>query len=373
MKLFQLPNELLQIISDELPRSSIARLCNTCSQGYQLFLPTLYRHLELGHRTQIKQLEQGLQKNHYLKETIKTYTQSLTLMCRQGGNSHWLIISLVEQLPNVRHLFFRDFLALPVSKVRQMLAILPCVIHLDFQYCNLTYQTSMISNPAISSTSLKELSLQWTDFSTEAIRHLFEFTPKLSRVSLGANHNRMTLANDSALRALTQHCKQIKDLSVSLQQIKEASMCHVIQQYGSQLEYLSIRCESQATLSTIALHTRCLQQLTLRCSNYTGYNNVLNVLLACHSLSRLEMVGWPLHNVPSIVLDQIRCRQQLPTNTITTLSPSSTRRLLSLSFPSSSSSSSSSNSNTTLYIEDIKRTVALDEHDLQEIRQYIDF
>jgi hypothetical protein len=367
MKLLELPNELLQLISDRLPRSSIARLCNTCSQGYQLFLPTLYRHVELGHRTQIKQLEQGLQKNLYLKETVKIHTQKLTLKCRQGGNSHWLIISLFEQLPNVKRLYFRDFLPLSVAKVRQVLATLPRITHLDFQYCDLTYQATS-SNTAKPSTSLKELSMLWTDFTTEAIRQLLDFTPNLTRVSLGANHNRKPLANDSALKVLTQHCTQVKDLSVSLQQVKEASLCQVIQQYGAQLEHLSIRCEGNDTLSTIAWCTPRLQRLTIRCSDYTGYNTVLNVLQACLSLTRLEMVSWPLHDVPSIVLDQIRYRQQSLT---TTLSPSSTRRRL-LSPSSSSTSSSSSNSITTSYIEVIKRTVALDKQDLQQIRRFID-
>jgi hypothetical protein len=365
MKLLQLPNELLQMISDRLPRSSIARLCNTCSQGYQLFLPTLYRHLELGHRTQIKQLQQGLQKNLYLQETVKTYTQTLTLQCCQGGNSHWLIISLFEQLPNVKRLYFRDFLALSVVKVRQVLAALPRIIHLDFQYCDLTHQSITTFIP--SAVSLKEISMLWTDFSTEAIRQLLEYTPNLTRVSLGANHNRKPLANDSALKILTQHCTQVKDLSVSLQQVKEDSMCQVIQQYGSQLEHLSIRCEGNDTLSAIAQYTPRLQQLTIRCSNYTGYNSVLNVLQACQSLTRLEMVSWPLHDVPSVVLDQIRGREQPLTATL-----SSARR--SLSHPSSfySSSSSSPSPSSISYIEGVKRTVALDTQDLEEIRRFID-
>ncbi|KAF1805901.1 hypothetical protein FB192DRAFT_1276306 [Mucor lusitanicus] len=275
--------------------------------GYQLFLPRLYRHVELGHRTHIKQLEQGLQTNTYLKETVKAHTQILTLKCRQGGNSHWLIISLFEQLPNVRRLCFRDFLALSVQKVRQVLLTLPRLTHLDFQYCELTASPTIKPMAVCHLPNLKNLHFLWTDFSADAIRQLFSFTPSLNRVVLGANHNRKAMANDAALQCLTQHCTQIKDLSISLQQVKEASLCQVIQVYGSQLQHLSIRCEGNDTLWAISQHTKQLRQLVLRCSNYTGgYHSVMNVLQDCRSLQHLEMVSWPLHDVPSIVLDQIR-------------------------------------------------------------------
>ncbi|KAL9548029.1 hypothetical protein PS6_006830 [Mucor atramentarius] len=346
MQLFQLPNELLQMISSHLPRQSIARLCSTSIAGYQLFLPRLYRHVELGHRNQIRQLEQGLQTNAYLKET--------------GGNSHWLIISLFEQLPNIRRLCFRDFLALSLQKVRQVLLTLPRLTHLDFQYCELTASTASTIATAKSLSichlpNLKNLNLLWTDFSADAIRQLFSLTPNLNRVTLGANHNRKAMANDAALQCLTEHCTQVKDLSISLQQVKEASLCQVIEVYGSQLQHLSIRCEGNDTLWAISQHTKQLRQLIIRCSNYTGgYHSVMNVLQDCRSLQHLEMVSWPLHDVPSIVLDQIRHKAsnivKLSSTTLTApVTPTSTT--------------------TTSYIEGIKRTVALDKQDLQEIRR----
>lgn len=343
MKLINLPNELLQIITSHLPRESVSRLCLTCTEGYQLFLPTLYRHIELGHRTQIKQLEQGLKRNSFLKETVKEHTHILTLKSRQGGNSPWLIISLFEQLPNIKQLLFRDFLSLPVKRVNQVLGTLPGLERLHFQYCDL------ISNPQEGDEDTKqilcnlvELNLMWTDFSADAIRQLVLITPNLNRVVLGANHNRKRLANDAALGILTKYCRNIKDLSISLQQIKETSICQVIQTYGSQLEKLSIRCEGNETIRTISHYTKKLQQLVIRC-NYTGYNNVMNILEECQYLTHLEMVSWPLQDVPSIVLDQIRCRH--------------------------TNSSSFIAAPTSLYIEGIKRTVALDRQDLQEIRR----
>lgn len=362
MKLFQLPNELLQTISNHLPRQSIARLCSTSMAGYQLFLPKLYRHIELGHRTQIKQLEQGLQRNLYLKETVKAHTQILTLKCRQGGNSHWLIISLFEQLPNIKRLYFRDFLALSVQKVRQVLSTLPRLTHLDFQYCELTTTTATISTAIDSKChfpNLTNLNLLWTDFSADAIRQLFSYTPKLNRVILGANHNRKPMANDAALQLLTSNCAHVKDLSISLQQIKEASLCQVIQMYGPQLQHLSIRCEGNDTLWAISQFTKQLRQLVIRCSNYTGgYHSVMNVLQDCRSLQHLEMVSWPLHDVPSIVLDQIRFRTSNVVKVSSTVTATAT-----------ATAAVAISSTTTSYIEGIKRTVALDKQDLQEIRR----
>ncbi|KAI9361439.1 hypothetical protein BD770DRAFT_383412 [Pilaira anomala] len=350
MNLINLPNELLQIITNYLPQQSVSRLCLTCTQGYQLFLPKLYRHIELGHRTQTRQLELGLIRNSFLKETVKEYTQSLTLNSRQGGNSHWSILSLFEQLPKIKHLQFRDFLTLSVTKVNQVLNILPRLEKLDFSYCDLTTNHSKDeqeeeeqgTKKQMVCNNLVELNLIWTDFSADAIRQLVLITPNLNRVILGANHNRHRLANDESLLILTNHCQTIKDLSISLQQVKESSICQLIRSYGPQLETLSIRCEGNETIQTISQYTKRLQQLTIRCNN-SGYNNVMNILEQCQFLTHLEMVSWPLQDVPSIVLDQIRCRQDTSASFIA--------------------------APTSLYIEGIKRTVALDRQDLQEIRR----
>lgn len=345
MKLFDLPREIIQIISNYLTRQSICRLCSTCTSGYQLLLPILYKHVELGNRTQIKQLEQGLLSNELLKETVKEYTQILTLKCRQGGNSHWFVISLFEQLPNIKKLYFRDFLSLSIHKVKQVLLCLPRLHHLDFQYCELT-ATALPALPTQQLPKIKEINLLWTDFSTEAIRQLFCFAPSLSRISLGANHNRKPLANDTALKCLIENCPDIRWLSISLQQVKESSVCQVIQQYGSQLDYLAIRCEGNTTLKMISQHNKQLQKLVIRCNNYTGYQSFIinHILQECRYLNHLEMISWPIHDVPSIILDQINYRKD-------TLS------------------STSHMNNPSHFIEGIKRNVALDKHDLQEIRK----
>ncbi|KAI7891127.1 uncharacterized protein EV154DRAFT_420916 [Mucor mucedo] len=333
------------MITNHLPRQSISRLCLTCTQGYGLFLPTLYRHLELGHRTQIKQLAQGLIRNRFLKETVQQHTHILTLSCRQGGNSHDLIILLFNQLPNIKQLYFRDFLNLSVQRIVNVLHRLPNLTLLDFSYCDLK-ESEEEEEELVVLEGITTLNLVWTDFSTAAIRQLWMMTPNLTRVHLGANHNRQKLTNDTALIALTESCPRINDLEVSLQQVQEDSICKLIQTYGSQLERLSVRCEGNDTLRSIAHHTQSLQQLILRC-NYSGYYNhhVMHIFQQCQSLTHLEMVSWPLQDVPTIVLDQLRYRH-IETSTSS-----------SISAPTSS------------YIEGIKRTVALDRLDLQEIRR----
>ncbi|KAI9482765.1 MAG: hypothetical protein EXX96DRAFT_555537 [Benjaminiella poitrasii] len=395
MKLLELPNELLQTMSKFLPRQTIATLCQTSRTGYQLFLPTLYSHIELGHRTQIKQLEQGLLQNAFLRQTLRAHTHTLTLKCRQGGNNsshYWLFIIstlFVKQLlPNVRQLCFRDFLALSVHKVRRVLLTLPRLSQLHFQYCNLIthnnddrekeqemavlssslgQQSSVSTNKA--SEHLVELNFIWTDFTVDAIQQLLQSMPNLGRVVLGANHNRKPQANDSALHLLTEHCQHIQDLSVSLQQVKEGSLCRVIQSYGPQLRHLSIRCEGSDTLGAISRYTKQLQHLIIRCCNSEGHAtaagfHVMQLLQTCRHLDHLEMVSWPLHDVPSVVLNQIKCKSGTSSSSTYVATPSSSsvngnHRQYHYCSPHSSSS----------FIEGVKRTVALDRQDLQEIRR----
>ncbi|KAI8885971.1 hypothetical protein K501DRAFT_244933 [Backusella circina FSU 941] len=329
MRLLYLPNELQDVVLKHLTQKSIGQLCLMCKSSYQLYLPALYHHVELGHRTQIKQLESGLETNAFLKETTTKYTQILTLKCRQGGSSH--LVSLFRQLPNIRQLHFRDFLALSINKVRQLVFTLPRLTLLDFQYCELISSDNVITkndsddkrtmeNKTHSSSSsnnkrrvtyhphLQSLQLMWTDFSREAIRQLFHTAPNITMILLGANHNRTPTANDAALQLLKKYCHSIKHLSISLQQIKEASLCDLVREYNTQLETLSIRCgDGDHTLTTISNYATNIKHLTIRRSHQTDLNVIMVVLLQkCRRLTRLEMVSWPIQDVPTVVLDQIR-------------------------------------------------------------------
>ncbi|KAI8380013.1 hypothetical protein EDC96DRAFT_492642 [Choanephora cucurbitarum] len=347
MRFLEIPNEIISLILAYLPKSSKGKLCLTCVRGYQLFLPFLYQHIEIGHRTQLKQLELGFSNNTYLLRTAQLYTQAITLKCKQGGNSHWLAAWLFGQLPNVRQLYFCDFHALSVCKVRHMLCIMPQLVSLHFEYCDLVATNNAYTkeNHQKPTFQIRELSLLWTDFSTEALQQLLSHLPRLDCAVLSANHNRYQFANDASLQILTTVCPDIRKLSISLQQVKENSLCQAIRHYGSQLEHLSIRCQGNETLQAISACTKQLKHLVLRCNNPTGSDSVIHVLQQCQSLIHFEMISWPLHDMPRIVLDQLLVRDG---------------HTMKLPHPSPPALS---------FLENMKRTVALDKQDLQKIRR----
>lgn len=323
MNLIYLPKELLESISNHLPRNYLANLCLTCKLGYQLFLPILYKHIILSHRTQIKQLEQGLLNNYYLRQAANEYTQVVTLKCRQGGNEHYWK-SIFIHLPNTRQLYFRDYISLSVTKIHHILSFVPKVNLLDIQYCDLitnTGSTIEIFN------NITELNLLWTDFSLDAIKQLFQSIPQLVTVNLGANHNRKPLENDLALQVMSEVCPNIERLSVSLQQVSENTLCRLLTVYGYQLTLLSIRCEGTQVIKRISQCAKRLQHLVIRHSG-CNKNDITDILRECESLSHFAMVSWPIQEVPSVVLGRMRDQ-----------------------------------------VEGIRKTFALDRNDLEEIRR----
>ncbi|KAG1203987.1 hypothetical protein G6F70_000894 [Rhizopus microsporus] len=291
MRLIQLPKELIKKVAQYLSREYIAQLCLTCKLGYQIFLPILYKHIVLGHRIQIRQLEQGFRRNSYLRQVARQNTQAVTLKCRQGGNDHyWKLI--FSQLPKARQLYIRDYMALSVNKIQHILSTLPQVNLLDIQYCELVQSQDEEDNN-LTFDHITNLNLMWTDFTVEAIERLFRCVPNLINVNLGANHNRKPLSNDTALQIMQTSCLHIRQLSVSLQQVKETTLCQAVMTYGPQLEQLSIRCEGSKTIKTISQHATHLQRLVIRHSG-CNYNDVTNILKECESLNHLEMVSWPV-------------------------------------------------------------------------------
>ncbi|KAI8888285.1 hypothetical protein K501DRAFT_173506 [Backusella circina FSU 941] len=171
-----------------------------------------------------------------------------------------------------------------MAKVRLFLKI-PTVTQALLHYCHLT-QTE--NKTAVFPSSLKSLELKWTDFSPESIRQLLELTPNLTRIELGANHNKTKMSNDWALCYLKQYCLIIQHLSISLQQVKEESICDLIKQYADQLETLQIRSD-HLTLKTTALYASQLKQLNLR-----GAEQEMLVLLEkCKLLNGLkDAIEW---------------------------------------------------------------------------------
>ncbi|KAI9259330.1 hypothetical protein BY458DRAFT_517484 [Sporodiniella umbellata] len=323
MRLIRLPKELLIEIAKYLSRESVGYLCLLSQESYQIFLPLLYKHVTLGHRTQMKQLGLGLQQNRFLQKTMRESTEKMTLCFRQGGNEiFWK--SIFENAPNTRTLCFRDYPSLSIQKLHQALGAMTQLTHLEFEYCGLVHA----GDRKLAFDHIKQLHLTWTDFTIEAAKGLLGALPGLEHLVLRANHNRRRMDNDLALQALPQTCPKLKTLAISLQQIRESTLCHLLVFYGPTLESLKIRCEGQKVLKLIAHHARRLQHLTIKHSE-SDQKDITTILRNCKSLISFKMVSWPVHQVPTIVLQHV---QQSP-------------------------------------LEDIRKTFALNTDDLQVIRR----
>ncbi|KAI8374364.1 uncharacterized protein BYT42DRAFT_477000, partial [Radiomyces spectabilis] len=197
--------------------------------------------------------------------------------------------------------------ALSVDKVRQLARILPEIRHMNFRYCTLTMDKAGPSEDTdddnLCFTKVTHLSLFWTDFSDKSISELLRGLPHLQTVDLGANHNKVPRANDTALEALRANCPLVTHLSVALQQVKEQTLCEAIMQYGHQLKSLSIRCDSVQSLRTVAAHATHVEKLKVSAAGNDQEDEgaVIGVLRQCHRLVRLEMVCWMIQDVPGIV------------------------------------------------------------------------
>ncbi|KAG2219383.1 hypothetical protein INT45_006091 [Circinella minor] len=299
--LLQLPQELLQLVFVMLPRQSLARFSQTCHLAYDLTSPTLYSHLQIGFRTHVRQLEEGIQRNNKLKEIMQTHTRNLTLK-NHASNNLWLARDFADLLTatyNVRVLTLSNFDSLSVDYLSRLAAVLPNIECLELHYCNLTHEslfnqheqqnpasTTFLSRRSSSSTSLlslsntsssttalfsntRRLNFCWTDFSEAAVSSLFKRLPYLECVDLGANRNRVIGANTTAIKSLTEHCACIKELTISLQQVSESVLCDTIAYYGPQLYKLSIRCDGRETLKSVAEHATHVKNLTIRAGTTT--------------------------------------------------------------------------------------------------------
>ncbi|KAI9021719.1 hypothetical protein CLU79DRAFT_752930 [Phycomyces nitens] len=358
--LLGLPTELIHHVLGMLPRHSIAQLSLVSRDSYQTCLPVLYSHLQLGLRISIQQLDCGLTRNLYLKNIVERHTRTLTIICRQGTGYSLTkeLRTLLTKLTNIHTLIFVDFNALPVENVRQLASVLPLIENIQFRYCHLIVSSghrinshprpSVLPTRSISQQkSLAEpifqkvtsLTLFWTDFSEPAILGLFSGLPHLLYASLGANHNRTFTANDYAVSVLGRYCPDISSLSVSLQQVREESLCNLIALYGNQLRDLSIRCDTPHTLDIIAVHASQIKQLSIRAVptvqdthfqqrrapndqlegsleetpetiEKASQNNMVEILHRCQGLVQLEMVAWKTQEIPSIVWESIKAVAQ---------------------------------------------------------------
>ncbi|KAI9497044.1 hypothetical protein BDB00DRAFT_868878 [Zychaea mexicana] len=392
--LYQLPPELLQQILHRLPRSSLAQLCLTAQRFYELCLPKLYRHLNLSFRSHIHQLEMGLQHRPLLRDTVARHTKELTLVCRQSGSNMSDLTKLLPKLPHVHTLTFVDFHVLFTESVCQLALYCRHLQTLQFRYCNLVSTTHNIH--ALLASPLKRvnrLSMVWTDFSETALSQLLSCLPDLTTIDLGANHNRIRTANDSALTALTQHCFHIRNLAVSLQHIEQESLCDVLAFYGNQ--FLSIRCgSSPRILGTVATFCSHVVHLSLRAAGRQRQKShaLEHVLRQCTRLRWLELSGWLIQDIPSVVWSVIARKRRLGCSSSHSAAAADGSGSRSHGNNSSSSSSSSAgdrmvdNGDWQYYLDDaamlqqrsgdiqyrqvgnLKKTLILDSQELYEIR-----
>ncbi|KAI9245385.1 hypothetical protein BDA99DRAFT_424166, partial [Phascolomyces articulosus] len=177
--------------------------------------------------------------------------------------------------------------------------------HIQFRYCNLVSTTHNVNQfLSFPMKHIQRLSMVWTDFSDMAMSQLLSCLPDLTMIDLGPNHNRIRTANESALTALTQHCFHLHHLAVSLQHIEEETLCDVLLFYGHHLTLLSIRCVSPRTLDVVAQFCPRVLQLTLQAVHSTttaGTVAMLQILQQCRHLQSLELSGWLIQDIPSIV------------------------------------------------------------------------
>ncbi|ORZ24048.1 hypothetical protein BCR42DRAFT_402137 [Absidia repens] len=407
--LANLPYEIHDTIFAYIPQSTLAQLCFLDHQSYTLCLPHLYRHVRISIRRQALQLENGLRRSSLLRQVVEKHTKHLTLTSSQSS-FQWLISNAQADwcrrwMPSLSALTFCDFSVLPVERVSSFLTHFVSLQNLCFRYCNLVcldqpeafvpmasehpiigiYQLpasyyyhqndnsnnniddniSTISSAPPSSVSC--LRLDWTDFSPTAIDSFLHKMPGLTRVFLGANHNRTANANTMALEALMQHCPLINTLKIALQQACPITLRKLITHYGPQLLQLDIQCQDSTTLKTVAKHAKRVEWLaihaigtiqqqqedsdnddgtwslnrikeddngddgddddhrnsnrnfTLNRTTAAAYANerkrieldgIEGIVQQCHQLIRMDMIGWGFCAIPSVILLVMAHRQK---------------------------------------------------------------
>lgn len=314
--LIKLPTEVIGHIQELLSRRDICQLTVTCKTLYKKNVPFLYSHLELGHHVHMRQLQQGIALEPFLKETILLHTRQLTLRSRQNGNN-WRIQDLKRILGSssrITTLIFSDFHALSTDMIQHTVCILPNLQHVQFHYCHLVYnpKQTILNNrrqclglkntTTFNNDLVDRVSFVWTDFTQKSI--FFSLFPKITRLELGANHNKYDTINGYMVKSLYEHCPHITHLTITLPQVSSSILCNTIINYGTQLQQLSIRCENATTLTTIATHATFIENLVIRVtSDDEGLDNAMITLIKnCHALQRFEIVSYHLEkHIPRVV------------------------------------------------------------------------
>jgi hypothetical protein len=336
----KIPLEILEQIQEHVSRYDIHQVSITSKYLYTAITPSLYTHLELGCLTHIRQLQQGVENNLFLKNVILKNTKHLTLRSKQNGN-RWRVQDLLKIIgtqTKIELLTFCDCPAITTSSIHEIVSILPCVSHVEFKYCHIIYASTIqpstsrsvaylgalktglckdkILNSKITTNNhgnppsnwnnplLKRVSYIWTDFTEKAI--VPSFFSQITHIELGSNRNKYESVNGIMVHMIPQYCPAITHLTIAVPAISEETLCYTIRAYGRQLKYLSVRCDGPQILSTIAMHATKLQSLFIRITPAAEKENMdpflLSVVENCLDLQKLEVTSRQLDKDIPIVL-----------------------------------------------------------------------
>jgi hypothetical protein len=337
----RIPLEILGQIQQNLSRRDVHQISATSKHLYSAIIPFLYTHLELGYLTHIRQLQQGLDNNPFLRNAISQNTKHLTLRSKQNGN-RWRVQDLLKIIgaqTQIELLTFCDCPAITTTSIHEIVSILPRVRHVEFKYCHIIYastfqastsrsvaylgllkdslgyknryeittkhsnQPSNLNNPL-----LQRVSYIWTDFTEKSIvPSLFS---QITHLELGSNRNKYESVNGIMVHAIPQYCPAITHLIITVPAISEETLCNTILAFGQQLQLLSIRCDGSQTLSTVATYATKLQSLFIRITPAAEKEDMnvplLGVIENCLDLEKLEISSRQLDkDVPNMMWESI--------------------------------------------------------------------
>ncbi|CEP18756.1 hypothetical protein [Parasitella parasitica] len=302
------PFEVLELIIKLLNTGDIYSLVCSCSYLHLAGLSYLYRHLELGSHIHIRQLQDAVKKNEFLKDTIFKCTKQLTLKSRQNRNN-WRLQDLIDILgpaSQVESLIFRDFNELSTVTISETVMLLPNLTEIEYRYCHIDSVPFIKNNKAASSPKLDCISYIWTDFTEEAITPLL--FSQITHLELGPNRSKYDSVNRLMVSSITQFCPSITHLTIELPEIDESVICTIIAHYSIQLLQLSIKCDSHRTLVTLCTHATRLKSLSLRITKTDEEISLhmAQLVTACGNLSSFQIASTQLDlDVPDLIWTSI--------------------------------------------------------------------
>ncbi|KAI9265878.1 hypothetical protein EDC94DRAFT_501858, partial [Helicostylum pulchrum] len=156
--------------------------------------------------------------------------------------------------------------ALSTDLIHRTVSVLPQIYSVEYHYCHIVYQTTTrtldTTGSILHTSQVKQVMLQWTDFTKKCIP--FMLFKNLIRLELGSNRNKYDGVNEMLVDTLYQQCPDLTHMIITLPQVSSSVLCRTITKYGTQLQHLSIKCDSTSTLQAVAAHATELQSLRIR-------------------------------------------------------------------------------------------------------------